>query len=256
MKRVLIWDWSTRVLHWALAGSVTLALVLGLVVDDDHPLFAWHMVSGLAAGLFVGLRILLGVVGSRHARFGAWAWSPRELLAYARGVLTGGTRQYVSHNPGTTWAATGFLALVPLLIATGLAGGDAFEETHELFAYLLLALIGLHVVGLLLHTVRHRENIAWSMIDGRKQAPAEAALTSSGAPVGIAVAALATVGTVGLVRGYDPATGRVQVPVVGVDLQLGEADRGESADESGKRDAERGEHRRSESHHHQDHHED
>lgn len=245
MKRVLIWDWSTRVLHWALAGSVMLALVLGLAVDDDHPLFAWHMVSGLAAGLFVGLRVLLGVVGSRHARFGAWAWSLRELVVYARGVLTGPTRQYVSHNPGTTWAAAGFLTLVPLLIATGLAGGEAFEEAHEVLAFLLLALIGLHLMGLLLHTARHRENIAWSMVDGRKQAPAEAALRSSGAPAGIAVAALATVGTVGLVRGYDSATGRVQLPLVGIQLQLGESERKES-----------GNHDRGEAHHHWEHHED
>jgi cytochrome b len=253
MKRVLIWDWSTRVLHWALAGSVTLALVLGLAVDDDHPLFGWHMVSGLAAGLFAGLRILLGVVGSRHARFGAWTWSPRELVAYARGVLTGRARQYVSHNPGTTWAAAGFLALVPLLIVTGLVGGgETFEDAHEVLAYALLALIGLHLAGLALHTVRHRENIAWSMVDGRKQAPVEAALTSSGAPVGIAVAALATVGTVGLLRGYDPATGRVQVPLVGLDLQLGESERGELENEHG----ERGEPRRADGHHHQEHDED
>lgn len=252
MSRVLVWDWSTRLLHWALAGSVTLALVLGLAVDDDHPLFVWHMVSGLAAGLFVVLRILLGVVGSRHARFRTWAWSPRELVTYARGVFTGRARQYVSHNPGTTWAAAGFLTLVPLLIATGLAGGESFEETHEVLAYVLLALIGLHLVGLALHTWRHRENIAWSMVDGRKQAPPEAALTSSGAPVGIAVAALATAGAVALFRGYDPATGRVQVPLVGVDLQLRESERGEAENERPAR----GKHRRGDDHHHQEHDED
>ena len=46
---------------------------------------------------------------------------------------------------------------------------DWAEDVHGIFAWKPLAMIVLHLLGLVLHSVRFRENIALSMVTGRKR---------------------------------------------------------------------------------------
>jgi cytochrome b len=223
MSRILVWDLPTRVLHWAFAGSLAAALVLGFGLDDEHPLFAYHMLFGLVAGLVLVARIVLGIVGSRHARFASWTWSSRPLAGYLRGVFTGTAPRYVAHNPASTWVSAAMFGLVALLIATGIMAGKGFEHTHEVLAAALIAAIALHLLGLVWHTARHRENIGRAMVDGRKMGPPEAALRSHHAWSGVFVAVGVLAWALALFRNYDPATARVRLPLLGTEVQLAES---------------------------------
>ncbi|ACB74691.1 cytochrome b/b6 domain-containing protein [Opitutus terrae] len=244
MNKTLVWDLPVRVLHWAIALSITGALVLGLGVDDDSPWFAYHMLCGLWAGGSIFLRLIVGLIGSRNARFSSWPWSVPALGRYLRDVVAGRATAYAAHNPGSVWMAVVVFASVPLLIGTGLlGGGERFEEPHEVLAYVLLGAVVLHLLGLVLHTLRHRENIAWSMVNGRKVAPAASAIPHQGAWAGLAVAALVALMAIGLFRGYDPSTGRVHVPAIGLALTLNSEATAKPA----------GEHREERERHHHDH---
>lgn len=45
------------------------------------------------------------------------------------------------------------------------------ESLHAVLADALLALVGLHVAGVLYASFRHRENLVGSMVSGRKRGP-------------------------------------------------------------------------------------
>jgi hypothetical protein len=53
-------------------------------------------------------------------------------------------------------------------MATG-AENELLEEAHELMANAFLAVVLLHVGGLVAHALRHHDRLAVSMVTGRKQ---------------------------------------------------------------------------------------
>jgi cytochrome b len=228
MKAPLIWDLPIRLFHWSFAATTGLAIVFALAVDDDSPLFQLHMMFGLLAASILVLRLLMGLIGSRHARFGSFPLRVTEVVSYFVGVLTGGARKYAGHNPGSALAALAMFILLPVVVITGaVGGGETFEEVHEVAAYTLLGVIGAHVLGLVLYTFRHRENIALSMVHGRKSAAPEEAIASSHPVWGAAFAAAAIAWGVALFSNHDSRTATVRLPVIGATVQLGENEGGE-----------------------------
>ncbi len=61
MKKILVWDIPARLFHWAFAGSLTAAIAIGFLVDDDAPLFQLHMLFGIVALFLLGVRVVMGM---------------------------------------------------------------------------------------------------------------------------------------------------------------------------------------------------
>lgn len=170
---VRVWDPLVRVLHWGLVVAVALAWVTAEESERAHELIGYAVLG------IVAVRLVWGFVGSPHARFADFVRPPREVLAYARGMLDGTAPRYLGHNPIGGWM---ILALLAALLATAGSGwlaqevggrlGHLFEELHEGVANGLLVLIGLHVLGVLAESWREGENLVRAMITGRKRASA------------------------------------------------------------------------------------
>jgi len=78
-----------------------------------------------------------------------------------------------------------------------------------------------HLLGILWHTIRHRENIVLGMIDGRKLGDPAQAIPSPHLAAGLAFVALSAGWAFLVVDGHQAD----QVTVLGVTLRLGEGER-------------------------------
>lgn|SRR5574340_99927 len=172
----LVWDWPVRTFHWLLVGAFASAFVTAESESWRHV----HVFAGYLAGALVVFRLLWGAVGTRYARFASFWPGRRALLQEMKSLLKLRPPHHAGHNPLGSVAIFAMLALAVLVTISGWLnyqeiGGDAMEDIHEVLANAWLAVIGVHVAGVLLASVAHRENLVGAMITGRKRVlPGEA----------------------------------------------------------------------------------
>lgn len=196
-ERTRVWDLPTRIFHWTFAGSFALAWL----TSESERWMNLHLMLGYTFAAMLLFRLLWGVVGSRYARFSSFLFSPSALFAYLRSLVAGRPEHHLGHNPAGAVAIFLMLGLGAVVAITGLAtyqdvGGEWLEELHEGAASAMLAVVVIHIAGVVVSSLMHRENLARAMVTGWKRgAPAE----GIGAPHWLAgiVLLLAVLGTWG-----------------------------------------------------------
>jgi cytochrome b len=234
MTRVLIWDLPVRLFHWMLTLLILGALGISLLVDDSSRWYPYHSVLALIAAPLIVLRIVWGFIGTRHARFWSFLFSPKAVVKYFVDALRWRETRHAGHNPGAAYFVILLMVLPLLSVLSGYqlgAGNEQVKEFHEILAYVLLGVIGVHILGVILHTLRHKELIAVSMVDGKKQAEASQAIASSRPIVGLLFLLIALAWGVSVYRGYDAGRGVVRLPLVGMDVKIEETGMEEFEDE-------------------------
>jgi len=176
----VVWDLVVRVGHW----TIVACFAYSLFVEPDFP---GHDISGYLILAIVLWRWVWGFVGSRHARFRAFIYSPRETLSYTLSAFRmGEAREYASHNPMGALMVFAILIMLPLTCVLGimllgaqqLAGPLAgivplewdydLEQQHMLAGYAMAGLVGMHLAGTVWACWWHRQNYVLAMITGRK----------------------------------------------------------------------------------------
>lgn len=189
-RLVKVWDPLVRLFHWSLVS----AFFIAYLTEDD--LLDVHVYAGYLIGGLLVFRLIWGFIGSRHARFSDFVKGPGEVIAYLKSMFTLHPKRYLGHNPaGGAMVIALLLSLVMVTVsgvalygieesagplAASLSGAGEFwedlaEEVHEFFANFTLLLVALHVAGVMLASLQHKENLAKSMIHGRKAADQEGA---------------------------------------------------------------------------------
>ena len=245
MNRLLVWDLPVRLFHLLLGLTFLGAFTIANAVDDDSVMYAAHMLLGLVMVFMVVLRIVWGFVGTRHARFADFVFGPRAVLGYFRAALTGKAERHAGHNPGSSVAIFGMLALVLAVGVSGILvadGNRGLKDVHGLLSWGLVIAVGAHLLGVLLHTIKQRDNITRSMIDGRKEVEPALAIPHAHPIVGLVFLTLVGLWSWRLVAGFDPATRNLTVPFIGATLKLGDTE-DENAERRSKRDRLRAEDR-------------
>jgi cytochrome b len=204
---VRVWDIFVRTSHWIVAA----AFFVAYLTEDD--LLLLHVWAGYLLGALVVLRVLWGLVGPRHARFTDFVYRPRRVLGYLLDLVRLRAKRHLGHSPAGGAMAialwVGLLAAVwsglelyaveegagPLAAASAATArpdvglfasaradededrededSDFWEEVHEVLADLVLLLVVLHIAGVALASLVHRENLARAMVTGMKRAGPE-----------------------------------------------------------------------------------
>jgi cytochrome b len=199
--RIQVWDLFVRASHWLIAVGFFVAY---FTEEDAMTVHAW---AGYLVGAVLVLRIVWGLVGSRYARFSNFIYAPGPVLNYFWALVTGHAKRYVGHSPAggamiillmvslAATVGTGLIVyaqehaagpLAPFIAHTqqteavnGVVREDAnaeehkhesaFEEVHQTLANVTVALVIFHVLGVILASFVHRENLVGAMITGRKR---------------------------------------------------------------------------------------
>lgn len=206
-RLVSVWDPVVRIGHWLLVLGFAIAY---LSAEEENGTPAnWHVWAGYGIGCVVLLRVLWGFVGPRYARFGDFVYGPGRTLKYLVDLPLGRARRFLGHSPAGGAMAVILLASLGATVVTGIMAygnrgqgplaeasfsvaspaaaeenkssnllaegngegeGGAVAEIHGALASITLILIGLHLLGVVVASLVHRENLIGAMIHGRKRA--------------------------------------------------------------------------------------
>ena len=169
---VKVWDPLVRIFHWSLVAVFAVAWVSSEGFDTLHE---W---SGYIAGGLIVFRIVWGIIGPRYARFTSFVKGPRTTIGYLKDMAKGKEKRYLGHNPAGGAMIIALLITILLTVWTGwlliqpqYAHSVLIRGAHSLITSVLMGLVILHVGGVILAGMRHRENLARAMITGKKKAP-------------------------------------------------------------------------------------
>jgi cytochrome b len=206
---VTVWDSFVRLFHWSLAAAFFIAYItedeiIALHVWAGYAIgglivlrIVWGFIgtkharfSDFLFGPFAAMRYLRGLLRFRATRhlghspaggFMVYLLMAGCLAVVVTGLVTYGAegqgplKGYVK-DQGTFYS---FAMIDPARAdederaerdeRSGSVAGGLYEELHEVLANLVLALVLLHVGGVLLASLAHRENLVRSMLTGRKR---------------------------------------------------------------------------------------
>jgi len=199
VRRIRVWDLPLRLFHWLLVLAIAVAI---LSSEEDSALNQWHVMAGWVAAILVLFRIVWGFVGGEHSRFADFV-KPRALAHHIRGLLRGRPEATVGHNALGALSVLLLLAFVAATVGTGilLAG-----ELHEVIAWAMVALVGVHVAAVVVMSLMTRESLVGAMVTGSKIAARHPEARDARPPsvLGLILAVLIVLGGIYAVLAYDP----------------------------------------------------
>jgi cytochrome b len=201
---VRVWDPVVRIGHWVLVAGFATAYL-----TEGEPEWL-HVRAGYAIAATVALRLVWGLVGPKRARFSDFVTGPGKVVDYLKGLVAGTAERHVGHSPAGGAMTVALLLMLGVTAFSGMAtlaaeegegplagviaqndgaergvllereehgegedheGGEkAWEEIHETAANITLVLILVHLGGVVLASMVHRENLAHAMVTGDKRA--------------------------------------------------------------------------------------
>ena len=198
---VLVWDLPTRVFHWTLVICFFSAMATG----DPDRFRDLHVYFGYVVLGLICFRVFWGLAGSRYARFKSFLYGPRAAIAYFADVMGARADRHIGHNPTGSVGIYLLLALGLVICVTGIVTlgaeeaqgvfktladrplGEFTRVLHEVLAWLMLALVLVHIGGVVIESLVHRENLAKAMFTGHKIAGADEGIGSSHPWIAVAI---------------------------------------------------------------------
>ena len=167
---IRVWYPFVRVFHWSLVVLFATAWLTGDDVQWLHEPVG-YVIAGLLAA-----RIVWGFIGTKHSRFSDFVYAPAQVLSYLIDSARFRARRFLGHNPAGGAMVIALIVVIAGTASTGiLMANEVFGKAHsledvrEVLANMTLVLVALHLAGVVLASIEHRENLAKAMITGWKK---------------------------------------------------------------------------------------
>lgn len=182
--KIRVWDRFVRFFHWSLV--ISFALSYWSAKAGKHELHAW--LGYFLAGLVLA-RLFWGLYGSRYARFSNFIHAPAAVLSYLKTIASGHPRRFLGHNPAGGVMVIALLATLVFITFTGMtvlavidfdgpllgmmkamSDQEAYAawSSHAYAVNVILGMVGLHLLGVILASFQHKEDLVRAMITGYK----------------------------------------------------------------------------------------
>jgi cytochrome b561 len=167
---------TAKVFHWLIAALLAIQLPLGWLMPGIHrgmtpgSAMTLHISIGMTVLVLIALRLAWRL---RHpvasaSYLPAWQRVSTEALhwlLYAAMLLTTITGWCYASARGWTIYLFGLVPL-PRLVAEGSALGRNLGELHGTLTWVLLVLVGLHVLAAFVHLLVYRDRVMYRMLPG------------------------------------------------------------------------------------------
>lgn len=169
-RTIRVWDLPTRIFHWSLVASFAIAFLTA----ESEKLRDIHVAAGYTLAGLIVFRLLWGFVGGGYSRFAEFLPTPGKVINYLKSLIEGRPQHYVGHNPAGAVAIFLLLGFGIAAAASGWAtyediGGHFMEELHEGASNGMMAIVVIHIVGVMVSSWLHHENLVAAMITGWKK---------------------------------------------------------------------------------------
>lgn len=173
-----VWDLPTRIFHWSLLALVLVAWFTG---EEEGAAAQVHRYAGEAIAGLIVFRVIWGFIGGERSRFADFAAGPAAIVNHVRDLFSKTPKRHLGHNPLGGVAVFLLLATVAGIVFTGLfSGGDTsgpfagywgleLSDLHEVLFRVLQALVAVHVLGVVIETVKAKDALVPAMITGSKR---------------------------------------------------------------------------------------
>lgn len=162
-KRMMSWDAVVMVSHWLLA----ICFVGAVITQDSEKYRLLHVTMGYTMFGLVAFRLVWGFVGGKYARFNSIYPRIKKVIEYLQSLFTAEPQAFIGFHAIGFLAAYLLLAVILMVTISGYIvyeelGPDLFEDLHETLGNLLIAIVGIHIGGVVINAVIQKVKLAMS----------------------------------------------------------------------------------------------
>ena len=174
---IKVWSLTTRIMHWLLVT----AFFVAMYTRDSELMRDIHVDAGYVAAAVIAFRWVYGFLINDFAAFRRFPPNPLAGAVYLWKLIHGKAKRYIGHNPagalaiygmlflGTLTSISGYMAFNEIPLPLGLLDEDGVKDFHSNISYAWFALACMHVTGVIVGSISHKENLPLAMITGKKK---------------------------------------------------------------------------------------
>lgn len=170
--KTYVWGLPTRIFHFCL---VLFIIISWMSADDDY--LQIHSAFGYAIGVLIIYRFVWGIIGPKYSHFRDFNFSIKKAIDFSNNILFN-EKKYLGHNPAASIVLFYMLVIILITVLSGVLtlgeqeekgvfsslhstffkDFELLEALHELFANFMLAFIFIHLMGILIDRLLHKED--------------------------------------------------------------------------------------------------